>query len=187
MAGKNKAEPAEDTSQFPSFCRKTVLAQILDVSPRTIADLDARGKLVRGGPRGHYETLPSIHLYLKNLREQAAGRATTTGITLADERAKSERINRQIQELKLADLQGQVVPVDEIAASWGTFCTAVRTYLMAVPSKARAKIPHLTAHDAETIREICRDTLMDLADEVETVVGGDAAPLRKKKNGKSVE
>jgi hypothetical protein len=43
-------------------------------------------------------------------------------------------------------------------------------------------IPHLTAHDAETIRTLVKDMLNDLADEVEaSVTAGDPSHVKPPK------
>lgn len=47
--------------------------------------------------------------YLRHLREMAAGRASETGIDLVAERAMTERVDREIKLLTLAEKKGQLV------------------------------------------------------------------------------
>lgn len=163
---------------LPDICSRGDLMVILDVSETTIANLKKKNLLVEGAARGQYLTLQSLHTYITYLREQAAGRASSTGISLSDERALTERVNRETAELRLATLRGEVLKLDEVEPSWSNFAGAIKAAALAIPSKARQMIPHLTAHDAETLKDLVRDMLNDLADEVEdTVLGADPSDV----------
>lgn len=168
MAAKTKPAKA---SLLPETCSATQLSEILGLSRRNVLDWANRGVLVKAGA-GRYRTVESIHAYIAHLRESAAGRATTKGVTLADERAMLTATQRQIQELKLAQLKGDVLTLEEVAESWSEFATSVKGMVLALPGKARQTIPHLTAHDGETLKRICRDSLTELAQEVAAVVIG---------------
>lgn len=177
MAAK-RAKPAE--GRLPETCTGAELGRIVGLSPRNVADWAARGVLVRS-ENGRYVTVPSIQEYIRVLREQAAGRASGNS-ELAEEKANNERIKREMAEIKLAQLRGDVLTLDEVVESWTKFALAVKGAVLSLPTKARSTIPHLTAHDGETLKRICRDTLTDLAKQAEAiVVGGEG---RKLKNGK---
>lgn len=167
-----KKRGAAGGSWIPTQCTKADLAVLFDISTRAVTDWDQKGILVRMG-RG-YATIPSIHAYIKALRDRATEKQSSTGRSLADERAESERVSRQIDEIKLAKMRGEVMTLDEVSASWSMFAAAVKAAVLSVPGKARSSIPHLTPHDAETLRSLCRDILSELAEEVEAaVVSGD--------------
>ncbi|WP_378952100.1 hypothetical protein [Mesorhizobium sp. ANAO-SY3R2] len=170
MAKKARVSGPVGGDWIPATCSKADLAVLLGISTRAITDWDQKGVLVRATARGRYQTTPSIHGYLKALRDQAGGRASSTGKSLADERAETEKVGREIQKLKLAQMKGEVMTLAEIDASWSAFASAVKQMVLTIPGKARSTIPHLTAHDAEVLKKMCRDMLMDLAEEVETVV-----------------
>jgi phage terminase Nu1 subunit (DNA packaging protein) len=171
---------AQGVAWVPPTCSAAELAKLLGVSTRALRDWDIKGVLVRAAVKGRYETLPSLHAYHKSLREQAAGRATTNGRSLADEKAEATRVNREIQQVKLAQLKGEILTMDEVTASWTEFATTVRAGVLSIPGKARSFIPHLTPHDAEELKRICRDTLNDMADEAEAVViGANAKKLKR--------
>lgn len=165
-----KAKPAE-ASLLPATCTGVQLAEILGIAPRNVREWAQKGVLVRAAG-GRYAVQPSIKAYISHLREQAAGRATTHGGNLADERALLTATQRQIQELKLAQLRGDVLTLEEVSESWSSFATSVKGMVLALPGKARQTIPHLTAHDGETLKRICRDSLTELAQEVGAVVIG---------------
>lgn len=179
MASKTAKQGTIGGAWIPATCSIADLAVMLGVSTRTVRDLDQNGTIVRAPGRGRFETTASINGYLKRLREQAAGRASQNGVSLADERAQTERISRQIQEIKLAEMRGEVLTLDEISASWSSFASAVKSGVLSIPGRARSTIPHLTAHDAAVLKQICRDVLQEMAEEVDvSVISGDSKEIQ---------
>ncbi len=123
----------------------------------------------------------SLHAYLGHLREQAAGRASSGGTSLVEARSEQIKTEREISQLKLLKMRGEVLTLDEVSASWSGFASAVRAAVMTIPSKLRSTIPHLTAHDSETAKRVCRDILQDLSEEVKaSVIGGSEKSIRGK-------
>jgi phage terminase Nu1 subunit (DNA packaging protein) len=161
------------------FCTITELSILLNLSVRALHDQNARGVLVRGAKAGTYRTIPSMEAYIGNLRLAASGRAKEVQSVAAEERGKIEKIERQIRELKLKELQGEILQLDEVSEAWSTFAGLVKQAFLTFPTKARAKIPHLTAHDQATLTTIAKDMLLDMAAEIRaSVVGGDADVLK---------
>lgn len=172
--GKKSTTP----STIPATCSKSDLANLIGVSVRSITDWDQKGVFTRAVGRGRYETVKSVNGYTAALREQAAGRASATGLQLTDERALTEQVIRQIKERELAKLKGETMTLSEIEESWSLFAQTVKAAVLSIPGKARSSIPHLTAHDADVLKHMCRDILMDLAEDVEASVGsGDPKEL----------
>lgn len=174
MAAKARKEAG---SRFPETCTAADLAVILGMAPRNVRDWAAKGVFVKTAT-GRFITVASVQAYVKALREQAAGRATSSG-ELADEKVAGERIKREINEIKLAQLRGDVLTLDEVTDSWTKFALAVKGAVLSLPTKARGTIPHLTAHDGETLKRICRDTLTDLSKQAAAIViGGDGGKVK---------
>jgi phage terminase Nu1 subunit (DNA packaging protein) len=174
MAAKKATSGPE---RLPHTCSAAELGRILDLNRRSVMDWAAKGVLEKAA-NGRFLTEASIQAYVKALREQAAGRATANG-DLAEEKAANERIKREINEIKLAQLRGDVLTLEEVTESWTKFALIVKGAMLSIPTKARGTIPHLTAHDGETIKRICRDTLTDLSKQAEAVViGGDAGKIK---------
>lgn len=164
--GKKPSTP----TAIPHTCSKGDLANLLGISVRSVSDWDQKGVLKRTAGRGRFETVASVNGYTAALREQAAGRASATGQSLTDERALTEKVIRQIKERELAKLSGDTLTLAEVMESWSLFAQTVRAAMLSIPGKARSTIPHLTAHDADVLKQMCRDILMDLAEEVEAAV-----------------
>lgn len=180
--GKAKAkpqiEPVSRLGWLPATISQAEIAELLGISTRVVRDYVSRGIIVSSPQPGRYLTQASIAGYLTSLRNKAMGRGGEDGPSLADERAKSEAVNRRIAEIKLAQLQGEVLTLDEVSAQWSQLCAQMRAAVLALPSKARSTIPHLTPHDGEVLRTLAREVLSMLAEEVEGgVVGAEAREL----------
>ncbi len=148
---------------------------------RALSDLDKKGVLVKGKKKGTYLTKPSLETYITKLRATAAGRSEEVKNPLADERLANERVLRQLNEIKLAQAKGDVLTLDEVEESWAAFAAALKSAVLGIPGRARTNIPHLTAHDGETLKNIVRDVLTDMAGEVEAgVIGGRARDVKSK-------
>jgi phage terminase Nu1 subunit (DNA packaging protein) len=179
MAGRRPGKKPTTPSGLPETCSRSDLAHILGIAVRTVADWDQKGVFERAVGRGRYYLVASVNGYTAALREQAAGRASATGLQLTDERALTEQVVREIRKLELAKVQREVLTLDEVSSSWSKFAAAVKARVLTIPGRSRSSIPHLTPQDAEIMKNICRDVLLDLAEEVDaTVVYGD---------GKSIE
>ncbi|TVR06640.1 MAG: hypothetical protein EA385_15085 [Salinarimonadaceae bacterium] len=161
-------------------CSALDLSLLLGISVRAVRDYAARGIFPKATQRGRFETLPSVNAYCKHLQQRAAGHATESGSSLADERAKSEVINRRIQEIKLAQLSGEVLTLDEVSEAWSAIARQFKASVLSIPGRARSTIPHLTPHDGEVLKLLCREVLETMAEEVEAgVVGAEARELVK--------
>ena len=179
MAKKPKAEAGH---WIPATCSKRDLSVLLDLSIRSLTDLAATGILVPAAKNGTFQTGPSVKNYIEKLRKAAANRADEQRNPLNDERMHDVRVNRQISELKLAQLRGEMLSLDEVTESWSKFAAIIKSAALAIPSKARTQIPHLTAHDAETLKTLMKDMLNDLADEAaDSVVGAEPDEVRPPK------
>ncbi|WP_196784978.1 MarR family transcriptional regulator [Burkholderia territorii] len=73
--------------------------------------------------------------YIRHLRESAAGRASETGVDLVAERAMTERVDREIKLLTLAEKKGQLVNVAQLEQAFGQMVGAFQTELLALPDK----------------------------------------------------
>ncbi|WP_414451497.1 MarR family transcriptional regulator [Burkholderia sp. 22PA0099] len=80
--------------------------------------------------------------YIRHLREIAAGRSSETGIDLVAERAMTERVDRELKLLTLAEKRGQLVNAAQLEQAYGLMVGAFQTELLALPDKL---VPELYA------------------------------------------
>ncbi|UEP27052.1 MarR family transcriptional regulator [Burkholderia sp. B21-007] len=73
--------------------------------------------------------------YIRHLREVAAGRSSETGIDLVAERAMTERVDREIKLLTLAEKKGQLVNATQLEQAYGLMVGAFQTELLSLSDK----------------------------------------------------
>jgi phage terminase Nu1 subunit (DNA packaging protein) len=87
--------------------------------------------------------------YLDHLRGVAAGRMGDDGMDLASERAMTERVNREIRILELAEKRGELVAVDQLEKHYGQMVDAFKSDLLALPDKIVEEIRTLHGVDVD--------------------------------------
>lgn len=137
------------------------LAKVFGCHERRIFELANKGIVVRAKAKGRFEFLPSIRNYIEHLEKVAGGREGDN--TLASVRTELEKEKTENFRLKNAALRADLVSREEISEGWMRIVKAVRGAVLGVPTKARQKLPHLTAHDGEALALICRQALKDVA------------------------
>lgn len=151
------------------------LAELFGISDRSVRDLHDRG-IVKKSARGRYLLAESVQLYTAHLRGVASGRGGEGGVLdLTAERARLAKEQADGQALKNATQRSEMVAAIEVERGWTTVCRRVRNAMLAVPSRARQTLPHLTAYDAGVIDREVRDALSELGTDVdnsETDFGG---------------
>lgn len=118
--------------------------------------------------------------YLQNLRAQAAGHRSADGLDLTHERAMTERIDRQLKELTLAEKRQQLVNVAQLEADLQAMVVAFRSELLARDDKLKDDLDALYGIEVDRtiIEEYTRAALEHLA---RYDIGGEGA------DGSSVE
>jgi phage terminase Nu1 subunit (DNA packaging protein) len=78
-------------------------------------------------------------------------------------RARKMAAEAELAELELQVRKGQLVEVAAVEREWQAIVIAARTKLLAVPSKAKEKLPHLSLDDVAMLTELVRESLRQLA------------------------
>lgn len=128
------------------------IAAHLDLSDRSIRELQTKLNL-----SSNY-TLDEIRIaYIRNLREQAAGRASADGeLDLVQERAGLAREQRISMELKNAITRKEYAPVELIATVLATASQTITDELNALPSTLKKISNNLPDEVITAIDEACR-------------------------------
>lgn len=97
--------------------------------------------------------------------EENTRSATPAGGTspLTAARIRREEVKAELAELDLAKRRGELVSLQEVRSSVEKKFAAVRTRLLAVPSRARQRLPHLRTEDICELEELVREALEELA------------------------
>jgi len=124
-----------------------VLVQFLAISTRMVSKLAVAGLVVRAGPNA-FDLEASIRNVVLDLRRAARGRGdVSTAAQAARERAQLAAARADSVELKSAHQRGRLLDSDAVEKEWSGICAAVRSRMLAVPSRCVRRLPHLTAHD----------------------------------------
>lgn len=148
----------------------SVLGDMLGVSERYIRMLAEQGILIRTG-RGKYNLKQSITNYIIQLKAENAAKENVPGANcdeledLSTEKAKHEHVKRQIAELKLALMKGQVHTSEAVEKNVSDMLENFKTKLLGVP----ARLSTMLAHKDEivinkTLTEYMHDCLMELSE-----------------------
>jgi hypothetical protein len=81
-----------------------------------------------------------------------------------DSRARSEFEKANLLELDRKQKESLLIPRDQVEKAAANVATIVRTKLLAVPTRARQRIPHLTLEEVAILDELQREALEELAD-----------------------
>lgn len=139
------------------------LCDLLGVSPAMLTELKNRGIAKHLG-RDAWDMAATVRAYCAHLRGTASGRGGEEEVAnLTAERARLAREQADAQALKNAVLRRELVPVAEVAREWGDVLRGIRARILAVPSRVRSALPHLTAADAAVLDREARAALAELA------------------------
>lgn len=140
------------------------LADLFGVTDRTIRDLAKRGIIAKAGCG--FVLADSVRRYCAHLRDLATGRGGEAAITSATtERARLARMQADLAETKGRKLRGELVEANAVEAEWSGVLRTVRAGMLAVPSRAAQRLPHLSAPDVAEIDSEVRAVLTEIGED----------------------
>lgn len=139
------------------------LCELLGVSPAALTDFHQRGLAVKLG-HDAYDLGATVQAYTAHLRGIAAARGGEDHVlALTTERARLAKEQADAMALKNAEKRGELVAAASVVSGWSDVLRGIRARLMALPSRLRADLPHLSASDVAAIDREIRNTLTELA------------------------
>jgi phage terminase Nu1 subunit (DNA packaging protein) len=138
------------------------VAEFWGCSERNVQELAKKGIAIRVAP-GRYALSESTRRYLTHLRDLATNRQTVGGLDVVQEGAMLKREQRLLAEAKRQALEGRLIPMPDLEATWAPFVANVRQLYLALPSRAREKIPGFTVDMQTRLKEVCRAALKELS------------------------
>lgn len=158
------APAAPETPPEPPFDLSAVvvsgadIADTLGVSRRSVTEFVEKGIVQRIG-RNQFSLQKSVSLYCEHLRGVAAGRGGDGTQELTAERARLAREQADNTALKNAQMRRELVPATDVQREWTLILTRVRNEMLAVVSRVRQTLPHLTHYDVEQLDREIRSAL----------------------------
>lgn len=92
-----------------------------------------------------------------------AGRKPRPVISLREARRRKEAALCRLRELELAQKEGRLLDADAVGRTWCAMMRDIQTSILAVPSRLRQQLLHLSARDIQVIDRELRDALAALA------------------------
>lgn len=142
------------------------LEKVIGVSDRRIRQLAEEGIIVRAA-KGRYRLMDSIMNYILSLKVEmeASETAALDGeIDLEAEKAIHERVKRQISELKLQTMKGDLHKSEDVERVMTDMLVAVRTKLLSMPAKLAPRLACRT--DADYIRKAVNQEVLEALNEL---------------------
>lgn len=149
------------------------LADVLDCSTRQVEKYCEEGLVVRV-ERGSYHFLTSVRNVVQHLRKQASNNMGGDGKqSVADENILFRRSQRKLSELRIAQLEGQLISVAEIDEAWAVLVAANRQLMLSLPGRYRLENPAASGHDQKVLQTLVHEML------TETSLGtGERPPIK---------
>ncbi|MBX7116389.1 MAG: hypothetical protein K1X64_18840 [Myxococcaceae bacterium] len=97
-------------------------------------------------------------------RAESKPAGSDSGETLADARRRKEIALADLREDELAKKRGELIPAAEIEAGLIAEFSAVRTHLLAIPTRAKQVQPDLTVGQLATLDALIREALTELSE-----------------------
>ena len=139
------------------------VAKELDLSTKMVGELVSREILTKK-ERGKYDVAEARTEYIRHLRKVAAGRANAGELDLGEERARLAKEQADAKEMENSMLRGELVYIDDVAKQFGEQASAVKTRLLAIPSKSAPLVINCAnaAEAKDVIEEMIEEALHEL-------------------------
>lgn len=79
------------------------------------------------------------------------------------EKARLDKLRADKVEIEIQEKNRTLVPATDVENRLGALIINAKTKVGAVPSKAKARIAHLTLDEVATLEDLCREALEELA------------------------
>jgi phage terminase Nu1 subunit (DNA packaging protein) len=145
------------------------LAQFVGVDPRRIQQLTQEGVIKKepGNKKtAKYDFVRNVHSLLQYYRQKSDSRRSGDSDEMANEKLKQISTKRKLEELKLAQLEGDLHKAEDIERIIGAMLTRLRINLMAIPMGLAPILRDMDdARDiAEKLDERIRRAMNEIAD-----------------------
>ncbi|MFH5187124.1 hypothetical protein ACHHV8_33580 [Paenibacillus sp. TAB 01] len=159
---KAKESPAK-TVQNEMVLTGIQLAEMLNLGTRRVQQLAEEGILVKAA-RGKYKATESIQNYIRTLQDKS-GAKDAGSVDYFDERARHEKAKREIAEIELSVMRGDLHKSEDVKFVMNDMLAAFRSRIMALPAKLA---PQLVGCKLPAIMNLLtkevREALMELSE-----------------------
>jgi phage terminase Nu1 subunit (DNA packaging protein) len=135
-------------------------ARIARMTQPAVAQLIQKGVLTRGGTLTQW-----IGEYIEHQRKIAAQHASASGWDLIEERARLAARQSEKLEIEIAAKREELVPIEAVVSALQQRNGALRSKLLALPSRYKSMNQSLTPRQVDSLDNLVREILEELAHE----------------------
>lgn len=173
-----------------NYCNLSEYARLRGVSSQAVKYAIETGRLknsVRQKANGKWEVLPDIanvewdantdSTKQHNIKNKPARPAPfirpgfrpaeaapqENGISFVEAKAAREYYLAELARLEYEEKSEKLVDAEKVKSAWFKIITETKTKLLALPTKARANMPHLTLGDVSVLERLVREALEELS------------------------
>lgn len=151
LLGEESAPP--ESGGIPEMLvDRYALARILGLTPSAINKL-AANRILHRPETGRFHLADSVQAYLAHRLDSKPGTA---------DKARREKANADLAELKAANLAGKLLDASDVEREWSAICRDLRAALLALPGRLSARLPHLAKSDLSAVDSELREALTAL-------------------------
>lgn len=167
MAYITKRELAEiDAMVWPPepepLVTTTELAEFLGTTPARISALATAGILPRDDLK-RFPLAPATRAYIAHVRAKPSTSTLAANPELNREKVRLARANAEKAEAANARARGELAALSDVEREWAGILRDVRAALLALPSRAAARLGHLTPQEVAILDREVRAVLEELA------------------------
>lgn len=142
------------------------LEKILQLSDRRIRQLAEENIIIRAA-KGRYKLMESISNYILTLKvsiEAGNSQISDGEIDLEEEKAMHERVKRQISELKLLTMQGELHKSEDVERVMTDMLVSIKTKLLSMPSKLAPIL--VSRNDIDFVKRTINSEVLEVLNEL---------------------
>lgn len=147
---------------LPDVLTAAELGQWLNLAAPRISALAREGRIPRRAD-GRFDLQAAIRGYVESLRLKSGASALASNPELNAEKIRLARANAEKVEAANARARGELAALSDVEREWAGILRDVRAALLALPSRAAARLGHLTPHDVAMLDREVRAVLEELA------------------------
>lgn len=142
------------------------LEKLLQLSDRRIRQLAEENIIIRAA-KGRYKLMESISNYILTLKvsiEAGNSQISDGEIDLEEEKAMHERVKRQISELKLLTMQGELHKSEDVERVMTDMLVSIKTKLLSMPAKLAPIL--VSRSDIDFVKRIISSEVLEILNEL---------------------
>lgn len=115
------------------------------------------------GQANYFETVDVYRWLVDRALDRAGADEEDEALDGEQELAQLRRAQREKVELQAAQMRSELIPHDEAVRAWSAFATAVRSKILAVPTRMRTRLPDMPKEAQDELKALLREALDELS------------------------